>query len=284
MLKKNHYKTIIISDVHLGTKGSKARELVRFLKTNTCDKLILNGDIVDGWQLKRSGKWKKKHTRFFRVVIKMIEKTKTEVIYIRGNHDDFLDNIMPLSIGSLSITKEYELMSGGKKFWVIHGDIFDTITTNLGWLARLGDIGYTLLLWLNKVYNNYRAKKGLPFYSLSKNIKQKVKTAVSFISDFENELVRLAKSRGYDGIICGHIHHPAITRHQDIIYMNSGDWVESLTALTEDYLGNWNIVYYANLLEEEESLRRDKKNGIPQYTNGSVIRSKIPEYANIRHK
>ncbi len=284
MLKKNHYKTIIISDVHLGTKGSKARELVRFLKTNTCDKLILNGDIVDGWQLKRSGKWKKKHTSFFRVVIKMIEKTKTEVIYIRGNHDDFLDNIMPLSIGSLSITKEYELMSGGKKFWVIHGDIFDTITTNLGWLARLGDIGYTLLLWLNKVYNNYRAKKGLPFYSLSKNIKQKVKTAVSFISDFENELVRLAKSRGYDGIICGHIHHPAITRHQDIIYMNSGDWVESLTALTEDYLGNWNIVYYANLLEEEESLRRDKKNGIPQYTNGSVIRSKIPEYANIRHK
>jgi UDP-2,3-diacylglucosamine pyrophosphatase LpxH len=284
MLKKNHYKTIIISDVHLGTKGSKARELVRFLKTNSCDKLILNGDIVDGWQLKRSGKWKKKHTSFFRVVIKMIEKTKTEVIYIRGNHDDFLDNIMPLSIGSLSITKEYELMSGGKKFWVIHGDIFDTITTNLGWLARLGDIGYTLLLWLNKVYNNYRAKKGLPFYSLSKKIKQKVKTAVSFISDFENELVRLAQSRGYDGIICGHIHHPAITRHQDIIYMNSGDWVESLTALTEDYLGNWNIVYYANLLEEEESLRRDKKNGIPQYTNGSVIRSKIPEYANIRHK
>jgi len=217
-------------------------------------------------------------------VIKMIEKTKTEVIYLRGNHDDFLDNVLPMTIGRLSIAKEYELISGGKKFWVIHGDIFDTITTNLGWLARLGDVGYTFLLWLNKVYNNYRIKKGLPFYSISKRIKQKVKTAVSFISDFENELVRLAKSRGYDGIICGHIHHPDISRHQDIIYMNSGDWVESLSALTEDYRGNWKIVYYADLVEEEESLRREKKNGIPQYTNGSVIRRKSPEYAQIKHQ
>ena len=284
MLKKNHYKTIIISDVHLGTKGSKSKELVRFLKSNTCDKLILNGDIIDGWQLKKSGKWKKKHTRFFRVIIRMTEKTNTEVIYIRGNHDDFLDNVLPMTIGKLSICKEYELISGGKKFWVIHGDIFDTITTNLVWLARLGDIGYTFLLWLNKVYNNYRIKRGLPFYSVSKKVKQKVKTAVSFISDFENELVRLAKGRGYDGIICGHIHHPSITRNQDIIYMNSGDWVESLTALTEDYSGNWNIVYYTDLLDEEETLRREKKDGIPQYTNGSVIRSKNRNYARVKQE
>ncbi len=251
MIKPNHYKTIVISDVHLGTKASKAKELVRFLKVNTCDKLILNGDIIDGWRLKKNGKWKKKHTRFFKVLIKMIDNFNTEVIYIRGNHDDFLDNIMPLAIGKLSIQKDYIHRSNGKNYYVIHGDIFDNITTNLKWLAKLGDVGYTFLLWLNKVYNNRRVKKGLPYFSLSQEIKQRVKSAVSYISSFENELVNLAKAKKCQGVICGHIHHPDIINYDGIEYLNSGDWVESLSALVETYVGEWKILFYNELIKEE---------------------------------
>jgi UDP-2,3-diacylglucosamine pyrophosphatase LpxH len=252
MLRSNHYKTIIISDVHLGTKNSKAKELVRFLKTNTCEKLILNGDIIDGWQLRKGSKWKKKHTRFFRVILKMMDKHNTEIIYVRGNHDDFLDNLIPFQFNRLSLVRDHYHYSNGKKYYVLHGDVFDTITTNLRWLAKLGDIGYTFLLWLNKVYNNRRVKKGLPYYSLSKVIKQKVKSAVSYISDFEKELVDLAKSRNCNGVICGHIHHPAMTNYGELVYMNSGDWVESLSAIVEDFKGNWEIIYYTDLKQEEK--------------------------------
>jgi UDP-2,3-diacylglucosamine pyrophosphatase LpxH len=251
MKKIRHYKTIILSDIHLGSRDSKAKEVVRFLKKLACETLILNGDIIDGWQLRKSGKWKKKHTRFFRVVLKMIEKQKTRVIYVRGNHDDFLDNVLPFAVGSLSIVKDYEYTSKGKKYWVVHGDIFDSITTNMKWLAKLGDIGYTFLLWLNKVYNNWRIKRGLPYYSLSQEIKAKVKSAVAFISDFEKELVTLARARHYDGVICGHIHHPDIQKYEEIMYLNSGDWVESLSALVEDDKENWSILYYTDLFKEE---------------------------------
>ncbi len=248
----NHYKTIVVSDVHLGTKDSKAKELVRFLKKSTCETLILNGDIIDGWRLKRGGKWKKKHTRFFRLIFRLIEKTKTRVIYVRGNHDDFLDHLIPFDLGNLSIVKEYSIRSNGKKLWVVHGDIFDSVTSNMAWLAKLGDVGYTMLLWLNKIYNNWRIKRGLPYYSLSKVIKAKVKQAVSYISDYEKELVAFAQKRHFDGVICGHIHHPAIIDFKGIMYYNSGDWVESLSALVEDFDGNWSIMYYSDFLEQEK--------------------------------
>jgi UDP-2,3-diacylglucosamine pyrophosphatase LpxH len=251
MLIRNHYKTIVISDIHLGTEASKAKEVVRFLKSNSCDTLILNGDIIDGWQLRKGGKWKKKHTRFFRIVLKMMEKYKTKVIYLRGNHDDFLDNILPFAFGDIKLVKDYIIYSKGKKFLILHGDIFDSITTNLRWLAKLGDIGYTFLLWLNKVYNYWRISRGLPYYSLSQAVKQKVKGAVAYISDFENELVKLARSKGCDGIICGHIHQPAITQYCDVLYLNSGDWVESLSALVEDFKEEWKIIYYADLIQYE---------------------------------
>lgn len=251
MLKKQHYKTIVISDVHLGTSGSKAKELARFLKRNTCDRLILNGDMIDGWRLKKGSKWKKKHTRLFRVVLKMIQKHKTEVIYTRGNHDDFLDHIIPFEAGNFQICKDYMFESNGKKCYVVHGDVFDSITSKMRWLAKLGDISYTFLLWVNKIYNNRRLRKGLPYYSLSQVIKQKVKSAVSYISDFEEELVELAKIKKCDVIICGHIHHPSIQNYGSIIYMNSGDWVESLSALVEDYKGNWSIVNYIDLIKDE---------------------------------
>ncbi len=241
---RKYHKTIVISDVHLGASGSKTKQLVRFLKQNACETLILNGDIIDGWQLQRSGKWKRKHTRFIKIVLKMIDKLKTEVIYVRGNHDDFLDQILPLRIGRLSICKDYIYESFGKRYYITHGDIFDSITTKLKFVAKLGDIGYNFLLWLNKCYNQYRAKRGLPYYSLSQKIKSKVKTAVSYIDDFEKELASFAKIKQCDAIICGHIHQPAIKEIDGILYLNSGDWVESLTALTEDFNGNWELVHY----------------------------------------
>jgi UDP-2,3-diacylglucosamine pyrophosphatase LpxH len=242
---KTHFKTIVISDVHLGTSGSKAKELVNFLKIHSCDKLILNGDIIDGWQLKKYGIWKKKHTKFMRVVMKMIEDHNTKVIYTRGNHDDFLDSFIPLQIGkNLFIQRNYIHHSNGKKYLVTHGDVFDTITTYAPWLSKLGDVGYTFLLWVNKIYNQWRSRRGLPYYSLSQRIKAKVKGAVSFISDFETQLVDLAKAQKCDGIICGHIHQPAIKLYGNVLYLNSGDWVESLSALVEDYEGEWALMYY----------------------------------------
>jgi len=247
MTKKMHYKTIIISDVHLGTKSSKARELLKFLKTHSCEKLILNGDIIDGWRLQKSGKWEKHHTNLLKILIKMIENHKSQIVYVRGNHDDFLDKILPFSFRKLNIVREHYHYSNNKKFLVLHGDIFDHVTSNFRWLAKLGDIGYTFLLWINKVYNTRRLRKGKSYYSISKVIKHKVKQAVSYISGFEDEIKRLGISRGCDGVICGHIHHPAISDDGKIIYMNSGDWVEWLSALVETFNGDWSIIYYNEL-------------------------------------
>lgn len=255
---KTHFKTLIVSDVHLGTSGSKAKELVNFLKLHSCDKLILNGDIIDGWQLKKYGTWKRKHTKFIKTVMKMIDSYGTKVIYTRGNHDDFLDQFIPLQIGkNLHIQRDYLHISNGKRYLVTHGDIFDSVTGNMKWLSKLGDVGYTLLLLINKYYNNYRKRRGMPYYSISQKIKGKVKQAVNFISSFEESLVALAKSKHCDGIICGHIHQAANRMYGDIHYLNSGDWVESLTALAEDFEGNWSILYYNETEEKYQGLHHD---------------------------
>ena len=250
---KNTCKTIVISDVHLGTKGSKSRELVRFLKQYKCENLILNGDIIDGWQLRKSGKWKRKHTRFFTRILKMIEQEGTKVTYIRGNHDDFLSQVLPFTMGNLTIQKDMVYESFGKKYYVVHGDIFDSITSQFKWIAKLGDMGYTFLLWLNRQYNFRRKKKGLPYYSLSQAIKSKVKKAVKYIDDYENQLASMARYKNCDGIICGHIHQPAMKEIEGITYLNSGDWVESLTALIEDDQGEWSLVYYSETQTSQES-------------------------------
>ncbi|MCA0362649.1 MAG: UDP-2,3-diacylglucosamine diphosphatase [Bacteroidetes bacterium] len=234
-----------MSDLHLGSGGAKAVEATEFLKINTCERLVLNGDIIDAWQLKKYGSWKKAHTGFFRVVLKMMEKLDTKVYYIRGNHDDFLDQVLPLLVGkNFQIRRDMILKSKNRKFLITHGDIFDSVTSKMKWLAHLGDYGYTFLLWLNKFYNKYRTFRGLPYYSLSQSIKQKVKAAVNFVSDFEEKLAELARSKNCDGVICGHIHQPAMKEIDGIIYMNSGDWVETMSALVEDFSGNWDILYF----------------------------------------
>lgn len=244
---ETNFKTIILSDIHLGTKGSKAKEVVRFLKQHQCENLILNGDIIDGWQLKKSGSWKRKHTRVFNRILKMVDGNKTKVFYLRGNHDDFLDQVLPLEIGRLSILKDMVYESHGRSYFITHGDVFDNITTNLRWIAYLGDVGYTFLLWVNTQVNLYRRKKGLPYFSLSQYVKSKVKSAVTYIDDFERELCKIARSKNCDAIICGHIHKAEIRNIDGIDYYNSGDWVETLSALAEDHDGNWQLIYYNEL-------------------------------------
>lgn len=245
---KTHYRTIVLSDIHLGIQNSRVKEAVHFLRAHSCDTLILNGDIIDGWQLSKSGKWKKKHTAFFKLIMKWLANSHTEVIYLRGNHDDFLDEVLPLQLGNFSINRHHILQSGTKKYFVVHGDIFDSVTTRLRWIAKLGDIGYTFLLWLNRHYNQYRVRRGLPYYSLSKVVKHKVKQAVSFISDYEKELCEVARQERCDGVICGHIHHPDNKMIGDIHYLNSGDWVETMSALVEHQDGTWELVMYEQWL------------------------------------
>jgi UDP-2,3-diacylglucosamine pyrophosphatase LpxH len=168
----------------------------------------------------------------------------TQIIYLRGNHDDFLDEVIPVQFQNIHIVKDFIYKSMGKSYYVTHGDIFDTITSKFSWLAKIGDVGYSLLMQINKYYNSRRIKKGLPYYSLSQKVKSKVKSAVSYISDFEKHLTEIARKKECNGVICGHIHHPENRYYDEIHYLNSGDWVESLSALTEDYEGNWKIVYY----------------------------------------
>lgn len=247
------FKTIVISDVHLGTKDSKAKELANFLRHNHCHRLILNGDIVDAWNLKRRGKWKKNDTRVFRRILEMIERYDTEVIYIRGNHDDFLDKLIPFVFGGIRIVNNYELKSGNLTYFITHGDIFDVVSSKFKWLAIVGDIGYKILLWLNRRHNRKRALLGLPYDSVSQKIKQKVKLAVNFISDFETVMVEYAKARGYQGIICGHIHKPENKMIDGIHYLNSGDWVETLSALVEHQNGKWDVINYHTLIHPEIS-------------------------------
>ncbi len=250
-MQQKHFKTIVMSDIHLGSKWSKAKEAGRFLKYNTCDELILCGDIIDGWELSRGNKWKRRFTKFIARLLKI--QNNTHIVYVRGNHDDFLNSVLPLKFANMEIVNDYVYTSAGKKYFVLHGDIFDTVTTSMRWLAKLGDIGYSILLWFNRIYNERRAKKGLPYYSVSQRVKQKVKASVSYISDFEEHLVQVARSKGCDGVICGHIHQVDMRMIDGIQYLNSGDWVESLTALTEDYEGNWNIFSYEQSEAEDNN-------------------------------
>ena len=242
---KKKFKCLVLSDLHLGSNSSRPEEILKFLKTISCDLLILNGDIIDGHALKKGGKWTKEHTKVIRKILKMTYKGNTKVIYIRGNHDDFLDDIIPIAIPGIEIVKDYVHESYGKKFYIVHGDFFDLITTKFRFLSVLGGAAYDFLIWFNKKYNKYRAWRGLEYYSLSQTIKYKVKAAVSFISDFENTLSEYAKKQGFNGVICGHIHHPEIKDIGGVMYMNSGDALESMTCLAEDFDGSWKILKIA---------------------------------------
>ncbi len=249
--RKASFRTVFLSDIHLGTEDSKASEVVDFLKSVSCQKLILNGDIIDGWALKRGSKWQSRHSRVIRKILKMSEKDDTEVIYLRGNHDEILERFLPLAFGKIRFAKEYiHKAVNGLRYLVVHGDGFDSVSTNHKWLALLGAVGYDTLLCINRWYNKWRAWRGKEYFSLSKRVKAKVKSAVSFIDKYETLLQELALHKKCNGIICGHIHTPEDKRVGSIHYLNSGDWVESMTAIVEHHDGRMELIHYAEFMAE----------------------------------
>ena len=241
-------RTLIVSDIHLGSRYTKAKEVSKLLSYIKCDTLILNGDIIDGWALKRGGTWKVEDMKCVRTIMKKSKKTK--VFWIKGNHDDFLEEFIPFRIGNIEIKRDLFYEGINKKtYFVTHGDMFDVFVNDMKWLAKIGSLGYDLALWLNKWYNKWRNWRGLPYFSLSKKIKDSVKMATSFIGEFETFLISHTKALMCGGVICGHIHCAKIESIDGIEYLNSGDWVESMTALIEDHEGNWRIITYDELLK-----------------------------------
>jgi UDP-2,3-diacylglucosamine pyrophosphatase LpxH len=239
---KTHYRAIFLSDIHLGTKGCQAERLLHFLKHHTCDRLYLVGDIVDGWRMRSSIYWPQAHSDVLRRFLTLC-KRGTRLIYVTGNHDEFLRKYSDAVIGNLELVEQaVHVTADGRRLLVIHGDEYDVITRYHRWVAFLGDQGYTLLLWLNRYFNALRSRLGYGYWSLSAWIKQRVKRAVSFISEYEEAIVHQCRKEGYDGVVCGHIHHAEIRDLEGTTYMNCGDWVESCTALVEDEQGRFRIL------------------------------------------
>ena len=241
-----HYKSIFVSDIHLGTKFSKAELFLDFLRDNSSENLYLVGDIIDGWAIKRKFIWPQSHSDVIQKVLRAARKG-ANVYLIAGNHDEFLRPFLPILLGDkLKVDSEFEYTSiKGKKYLVTHGDFFDSITMTKKWIAILGDYGYDFLLHMNGIINFFRKVFGYKrYWSLSKYIKDNIKKSVSFISDFEAILAAHASKNNYDGIICGHIHKAEIKKINDIEYLNSGDWVENCTALVETMDGEWKILNY----------------------------------------
>jgi len=249
------YKTIFVSDIHLGTKESKAELLTDFLKHNECEELFLVGDIIDGWRVKqKKWHWKKSHSHLVSKIFKLSRKG-VKITYVTGNHDEFLRPYVGLfTLGNISVVNHAEYRGIlGEKYLVVHGDMFDGITRLAPWLSFLGDKAYDSLLWVNSVYNWVRYKFGFDYWSLSKFLKHKVKKAVDFIFKFEGNITHYAKKREFQGVICGHIHTPEIKEISGLYYMNCGDWVESCSALVEKMDGTWDIVYWTKKLETTDT-------------------------------
>lgn len=234
------YDVVILSDLHLGMDGSKPKKILKFLESIKPNVLILNGDIIDIDAMKRGAKWKSGHTR---VVTKILEMSKTiSVIYIRGNHDDDIQEMFGNNIMGVSFCDEFFLYRNGKKYLVFHGDKID-VTVKWKFLTYIGSVGYDISLKLNNWYNMYREWRNLPYYSISKVIKENFKEAISFINDFETNACDYAIRKGCDGVICGHIHIPTIKEINNIPYLNSGDWVENFSALGLTKNGEWDIIH-----------------------------------------
>ena len=234
----NKYKTIVMSDLHLGARQSQTDKIIEFLDNNTSERLILNGDIIDGWALKGNGKWTPNCTKIFRRFMKMSENG-TKVIYLRGNHDDFLKDFIPFKLNNIRIVRKYVYIGiDGRTYFCFHGDVLDFVIMEARWLAVIGGYSYDIVIKFNTFYNKVRKWFNLPYHSLANTIKQSVKGAINFVSDFETNAVALANQKGYDVAVCGHIHQPKI----DINYMNSGDFCENSTCLVEHFDGRWEII------------------------------------------
>ncbi len=247
------FRTIWISDVHLGTTGCQAQRLLEFLRATESDTLYLVGDIIDGWQLKRRWYWEQSHNNVVQTVLKKAKKG-TEVIFVPGNHDEVIRQFIDLDFGGIKIRDELiHTTANGKRMLVLHGDRFDGVIACAKWLAYVGDNLYTMILKFNQWFNSWRARAGLPYWSLSQYLKGKVKNAVNYITSFEDALAGEAAKRGLDGVICGHIHKPEIRDINGITYCNDGDWVESLSALVEDASGELRLVTWGEIMQMKKA-------------------------------
>lgn len=252
---RRRYRTIWISDVHLGTRGCNDRLLIDFLDHVDSDTLYLVGDIIDGWRMKKRYYWPERHNAIVRRLMKRA-KRGTDVIYIPGNHDEMFRQYVGMNFGGVRIRKKaIHTNVDGRRLLVLHGDEFDTVVMAHRWLAFAGDAAYEFLMKLNVVVNAVRRRFDLPYWSLSKHAKHKVKNAVAFISRFEEVIAREAKMRGVDGIVCGHIHTAEERRFGDVTYYNDGDWVESCTALVEHQDGRMEILHWADEIAARTAAR-----------------------------
>ena len=245
MLFKRKVQLAVISDVHLGTFGCHAKELLQYLNSIEPEILVLNGDIIDIWQFSKRY-WPASHMMVVNHLINLIA-AGTKIYYITGNHDEMLRKFTGFSISNFHITNKLVLTIDKKKAWIFHGDVFDVTMTHSKWLAKLGAIGYDTLILINSAFNWYRQKRGKEKYSFSKKVKDSVKSAVKFINDFESTAAEIGINNGYQYVVCGHIHQPVmkevITEKGTINYLNSGDWIENLTSLEYNY-GVWEIYKY----------------------------------------
>jgi UDP-2,3-diacylglucosamine pyrophosphatase LpxH len=239
------HRAVIVSDLHLGTKSSRADEFIEFLDNNPTELLILNGDIIDGWAINRGSKWKKLHTKVISKLLKL--SNTTQIIWIRGNHDEFIEEFIDTSFGNIQIKEDYVLRNKiwvsddnyrNESYYIFHGDIVDIFITKYKWLSKIGSVGYDFALWLNRLYNNYwRRWRKLPYQSISQKIKSGVKMATNYINDFETTALRMAEKKGCDGVVCGHIHQPEDIMIDGKRYLNTGDWVENMSAVIVNFKG-----------------------------------------------
>ncbi len=266
-------RTVWISDLHLGTPGCQAEALLDFLRRVECETLFLVGDIIDGWQIRRSWYWPQAHND---VVQKLLRKARkgTRVIFVPGNHDEFARKYLDHNFGGVDVVDEWvHQTADGRRLWVTHGDLFDGVIQCAKWLALLGDSLYEFTLKLNRHLNSLRARIGLPYWSLSRYLKLKVKRAVSYVSDFEAAIAREAAKRGLHGVVCGHIHHAELREIDGVLYANDGDWVESLTALVEHADGRLEILDWSLRMPRPlRAARRTAPDGVPEQEAVGALR------------
>ena len=239
------YRTIFISDLHLGTPGCQAESLLDFLRQHPSDNLYLVGDIIDGWQLRRKWYWPQSHND---VVQKLLRRARKgcRVVFVPGNHDEFAREFIGHQFGGIEVIDEaVHTTADGRRLWVIHGDYFDGVIQCAKWLAYLGDNLYEFTLKLNRYLNHWRGRMGLPYWSLSAYLKHKVKKALNYVTDFEVAVATEARKRGHQGVVCGHIHRAEMREINGTLYCNDGDWVESRTALVEHFDGRLELIHWA---------------------------------------
>jgi len=281
--RKRKVEIVVLSDIHLGTYGCQARELLKYMKSVRPKKLILNGDIMDIWQF-RKRYWPKTHMKVVKHIMNMASEG-VKVYYITGNHDEILRKFSGLKLGPFHILNDLELKLEDGRAWFFHGDVFDMVIQHSKWLARLGAIGYDTLIALNAAVNRLSNMMGRSKISMSKRIKDNVKTAVKYINNFEDTAARTGLKKGFKYVVCGHIHKPQhrslVFEEGEVTYLNSGDWIENLTAL-EYHQGKWSIYEYQNdpLMANNKVEEPDKETAIVDMDSGTLLQKMLFEFQN----